>query len=155
MNSFLAISASGQITHQPSIDLKVVLDRKLAKNFKKIGPICCNLSYKSQLLKVWEVLSFLGKFQLKKPQTFWHFFSVKLMWKSQKKHWYLVQSSVHWWKAIVAKKGPSMFFQLSNLFVRFTVLFIVTKNYATKKGRLKGVSSNPSGKLFVVANFWL
>ena len=52
----------------------MVLRRKLAKDFKKIGLICGNLSFKSQLLKVWEVLSFLGKFQLKKPQTFWHFF---------------------------------------------------------------------------------
>ena len=67
------IQNSGQIT-QPNIDLKVVLKRKLAKDFKKVGPICSNLSFKSQLMKVWEVLSFLGKFQLKTAQTHWHFF---------------------------------------------------------------------------------
>ena len=87
----------GQITW-PSINLKVVLKRKLAKNFKKVGSICGNLSYKSQLLKVWAVfsfgLSFLSRIQLKTSQTYWHFFSVKLMWKSQKQLLYLVQSSV-------------------------------------------------------------
>ena len=87
------IQNPGQIT-RPSIDLKVVLKRKLDKDFKKVGPICGNLSFKSQLMKVWEVLSFLGKFQLKTAQTYWHFFSVKLMWKSQKQHWNVLQSSV-------------------------------------------------------------
>ena len=37
------IQNPGQIT-QPRIDLKVVLKRKLAKDFKKVGPICSNLS---------------------------------------------------------------------------------------------------------------
>ena len=54
-NFVCKIQNSGQITH-PSIDLKVVLKRKLAKDFKKVGPICGNLSYKSQLIRVWAVL---------------------------------------------------------------------------------------------------
>ena len=60
-----------QIT-QPSIDLKVVLKRKLAKDFKKVSPICSNLSYKSQLVKVWSVLSwnFLKKLRLQ-DSKFW------------------------------------------------------------------------------------
>jgi hypothetical protein len=35
------IQNPGQIT-RPSINLKVVLKRKLAKDFKKVGPICGN-----------------------------------------------------------------------------------------------------------------
>jgi hypothetical protein len=50
-NFVCKIHNCGQIT-QPNIDLKVVLKRKLAKDFKKVGSICCNLSYKSQLMKV-------------------------------------------------------------------------------------------------------
>jgi hypothetical protein len=50
------IQNSGRIT-RPSIDLKVVLNRKIVKDFKKVGLICGNLSYKSQLMKVWAVLS--------------------------------------------------------------------------------------------------
>ena len=48
------------------------------KDFKKVGPICWNLSYKSQLTKVWAILScwlsFLGRKQLKTAQTYWQFF---------------------------------------------------------------------------------
>ena len=55
-NFVCKIQNSGQIT-QPSIHLKVVLKRKFDKDFKKVGPICGNLSFKSQLMKVWAVLS--------------------------------------------------------------------------------------------------
>ena len=45
-NFVYKIQNPGQIT-QSSIDLKVVLKRKLDKNLKKLGPICGNLSWKS------------------------------------------------------------------------------------------------------------
>ena len=62
LKSFVCkIQNPGQI-NWPSIDLKVVLKRKWDKNFKKVGPICGSLSFKSQ------------KFQLKTAQTYWQYF---------------------------------------------------------------------------------
>ena len=55
-NFVCKIQNPGQIT-RPSIDLKVVLKRKSDKDFKKVGPICGYLSFKSQLTKVCAVLS--------------------------------------------------------------------------------------------------
>ena len=57
------IQNPGQIT-QPSINLKVVLKKEISQRFQK-----SNLSSKSQLMKVWTILNFLGKFQLKTAQT--------------------------------------------------------------------------------------
>ena len=85
-NFVCKIQNPGQIT-RPSINLKVVLKKKSGKDFKKVGPICGYLSFKSQLTKVCAVLSW--NYRQRRQ-----FFSVKLMWKSHKKLWYLVQSSV-------------------------------------------------------------
>ena len=46
-----------KIRNPGQIGLKTWKFWKLNKNFKKVGPICGNLSYKSQLTKVWAVLS--------------------------------------------------------------------------------------------------
>ena len=52
---FSKIQNPGQIT-LPSIDMMAVLKGKSDKDFKEVVPICGNLSYKSQFLKVWAVL---------------------------------------------------------------------------------------------------
>ena len=59
---------------RPSIDLKTWKIWKLNKDFKKVGPICGNLSYKSQLTKVWAVLSWNLPKKLPKEGPYWHFF---------------------------------------------------------------------------------
>ena len=79
---------------RPNIDLKTWKIWKLNKDFKKVGPICGNLSYKSQLMTVWTVLNSNLPKKLPKEGPYWHFFSVKLMWKSHKQLLHLVQSSV-------------------------------------------------------------
>ena len=55
------------------LELNVVLKRKSDKDFKKVGPICGNLYYKSQLTKVWVVLS-CGEFNSKLPKPIDNFF---------------------------------------------------------------------------------
>ena len=46
-----SLAAVAALQYLDSIDLKVVLKRKSDKDFKKVGPICGNLSFKSQLIK--------------------------------------------------------------------------------------------------------
>ena len=61
--------------NQPSIDLKTQKIWKLNKDFKKVGPIRNNPSYKSQCVVFWRNLtqnerSFLQKFHLKPASNF-------------------------------------------------------------------------------------
>ena len=70
-----------------TINTTAVLKRKSDKGFKKEVSIGDNPFYKSELLKVWAVVS--PNYSLKLT-----FFSVKLVWKSQKQHLVDLQSCV-------------------------------------------------------------
>ena len=85
---FSKIQNPGQIT-RPSIDMMAVLKGKSDKDFEKVVPICNIPSYNSQRLLFWCNLMQKMSANLK-----YYFFSVKLMWKSPKQHWNVLQSSV-------------------------------------------------------------